>query len=220
MLWLLKPSEHKLKKTKTLPYSFNIQELFTKQFGFRPGFATQAVADSLLNGFNDIKVVEGEVKANRVSATGTPVWDYIKIGPKTIEGTGEEFTGFEFPLECVTEAILPKKIVETDIAGRDGDVEELMGVKDWMITVRGFVINHNSIEYPEEAVKELTAFSKLKTSLLDVESTFLNLLDIYYVSVHRLALPPGVGFSNVQPFEMELKSKIPFTVNSSNGILL
>lgn len=203
-----------------MPFNVNIQDLFKGQFGFKPDFATQAVLDVALNRFSPIEVLDGEVQANRVSALGTPVWDYIKIKPKVIEGTGVRFGGYEFPLECVTEAILPKKIVETDIIGRDGNVEELMGLGDWMITVRGFVINHNSVAYPEAGVKQLRAFAALKTSLLDVESTFLNLLDIYYVSVHRLAFPPGVGFSNVQPFEMELKSKIPFTVTATDGILL
>ncbi len=205
-----------------MAYNINIEELFKNQFGIQAQlvFDNKLFAATKLLGLKRTQIVSGQVQANRVSALGTPVWDYISIKPKVIEGTGEDFPGYEFPLECITEAVLPMKKVETDIAGRDGNVEELMGVEDWMITVRGFVINHDSTEYPEDAVKELRAFASLKDTLLDVESTFLNLLDIFYVSVHRLSFPPGTGYSNVQPFEMELKSKIPFTVNAEDGILL
>lgn len=205
-----------------MAYNINIEELFQNQFGVKP----QLVFDNKLYGMTQLlklkrtEVEFGEVQANRTSIIGTPVWDYISIKPKVIEGTGEEFPGYEFPLEIITEVVLPMKKVETDIVGRDGNVEELMGVEDWMITVRGFVINHDSKQYPEELVKELRAFAALKDTLLDVESTFLNLLDIFYVSVHRLSFPPGTGYSNVQPFEMELKSKLPFTVNAEDGILL
>ena len=201
-------------------FNINIQELFKTAFNFQVGFATQAVADSLLNGLDAIQVVDGEVPSNRVSYMGTPVWDYVKIGPKIIEGTGEEYPGYEFPLECVAEVILPMGKVSTEIMGRDGDVEELMSVKDWNITLRGFLINYESINYPEDQVRALREFASLKTTLLDVESTFLNLLDIYHLSVQRLAFPPATGYSNVQPFEMELKSKLPFTINATDGILL
>ncbi|MEO2080606.1 MAG: DUF6046 domain-containing protein [Leeuwenhoekiella sp.] len=203
-----------------MQFNLNITELFKSHFGFQVGIATRVIADQILNPFQDIEVIESNAPANAVSRMGTPVWDYVSIKPKIIEGTGESFGGFDFPLECVTEVILPKKIVETEIIGRDGDVEELMGVKDWMITFRGFIINYDTQDYPEDALKELKDFAALKTTLLDVESTFLNLLDIYHLSIHKLILPAAAGYSHVQPFELEAKSKIPFTVNASNGILL
>lgn len=203
-----------------MQYNVNIPELFKSHFGFQVGFATKAVADTLFNGLDNIEIISGNLPGNAVSKMGTPVWDQIKIYPKIIEGTGEKFTGYTFPIESVTEVILPKKIVETDIVGRDGNVEELMGLQDWDITIRGFLINYDTTDYPEDQVSELRDFAKLKSSLLEVESTFLNLLDINYLSIHRLAFPAATGYSNVQPFEIEAKSKIPFTVNTTDGILL
>ena len=203
-------------------YKINIEELFKNQFGIKAPlvFDNKLYAATKLLGLKGTLAESGEVQANRVSVLGTPVWDYIYIKSKEIEGTGEYFPGYEFPLECITEVMLPMKKVETDIAGRDGNVEELMGVADWTITVRGFVINHDSKRYPEAGVNALSTFAALKDTLLEVEGTFLNLLGIFYVSVHRLSFPPGTGYSNVQPFEMEMKSKIPFTVNAEDGILL
>ena len=193
-------------------YSFNIQELFKQHFPFKLGFATQAVADSLLNPFDDIPVLPTDTELTKMSALGTPVWDYLHVKPVTVESTGEVFDGYDFPAETTIEALRAKKIVESDILGRDGTVEELIALDDWSLTIRGLIINYDSTDYPENAVKDLQQLFELKSSVLPVKGTFLTMLGVRYLSLHRLSLKPSLGYSNVQAFEIEAKSKRPFII--------
>jgi hypothetical protein len=194
-------------------FNINVKELLRQHFPFKLGFATQAVADMLFNGFDDIEVLPTNAQLSKISAMGTPVWDFIDLKPSYIEGTGELFGGYSFPLETTIEAVRPKKIVETDVWGRDGMVEELIGMDDWMLTIRGLVINYESTDYPEEQVRELQRICELKSSLLECEGTFLTMLGISYMSIHKLSLTPSVGYSNIQAFEIDARSKIPFIIN-------
>lgn len=198
---------------KMSSYNINVKELLKQYFPFKLGFATETVAEALFNGFNDIEVLPTNNELAKVSAMGTPVWDFIKLNPSFIEGTEEEFDGYSFPLETTIEAVRPKKIIETDVYGRDGMVEELIALDDWQITIRGLIINYDSTDYPEDQVKELQRICELKSSVLECEGTFLTMLGINYMSIHRLSLPPSIGYSNIQSFEIEAKSKIPFIIN-------
>lgn len=193
-------------------YSFNVQELFKQHFPFKLGYATQAVADKLFNQLNDIPVLPTNSELAKMSALGTPVWDYIHVKPVTVESTGEVFNGYDFPAETTIEAVRPKKVVESDILGRDGTVEELIALDDWSMTIRGLIINYESTDYPEQRVKDLQKLCELKSSVIPVEGTFLTMLDIRYLSLHRLSLKPTIGYGNIQAFEIEAKSKRPFII--------
>lgn len=194
-------------------YSINVKELIKQHFPFTLGFATQTVAEVLFNVFDDIEVLPTNSEFAKVSAMGTPVWDFIDLKPSYIEGTGEQFGGYSFPLETTIEPIRPKKIVETDIFGRDGNVEEFIALDDWQLTIRGLIINYESTDYPEQQVKELQRICELKTSLLECEGTLLTMLGINYMSIHKLTLPLSIGYSHIQAFELEAKSKIPFIIS-------
>lgn len=194
-------------------YNINVKELIKQHFPFKLGFATQTVADALFNGFDDIQVLPTNNELAKVSVMGTPVWDFIDLKPSYIEVTGEQFGGYSFPLETTIEPIRPKKIVETDIFGRDGNVEELIALDDWQLTIRGLIINYESTDYPEQQVKELQRVCELKTSLLECEGTLLTMLGIHYMSIHKLTLTPSIGYSHIQAFEIEAKSKIPFIIS-------
>lgn len=184
-----------------------------RHFPFKMGLAAQTAAEVLFNRFDDIEVLPTFHEAAKVSVMGTPVWDFIDLRPSYIEGTGEQFGGYSFPLETTIEPIRPKKIVETDIFGRDGNIEELIALDDWQLTIRGLIINYESTDYPEQQVKELQRVCELKTSLLECEGTLLTMLGIHYMSIHKLILNPQVGYSNIQAFEIEAKSKIPFIIS-------
>lgn len=193
-------------------FKINVPELLRRHFPFKLGFATQAIADEIFNRFDDIEVLPTNNELTKVSAMGTPVWDFIDLKPSYIEGTGDQFDGYSFPLETTIELIRPKKVVETDIWGRDGSVEELIALDDWQITIRGLIINYDSTDYPEERVKELQRVCELKSSKLECEGALLTMLDIRYLSLHKLTLSPSIGYSNIQSFEIEAKSKIPFII--------
>lgn len=69
-------------------FKINVPELLRRHFPFKLGFATQAIADEIFNKFDDIEVLPTNNELTKVSAMGTPVWDFIDLKPSYIEGTG------------------------------------------------------------------------------------------------------------------------------------
>ena len=198
-------------------FEFNIPELFNGAFGVNVGYATKSVIDFGFNEFEGIKVVPDDSSFTRQSLQGVPVWDYVKLREKTIEGTNEIFEGYEFPREMIVEAVFPKKVEETEIVGRGGTVEELMTLGDWQITLRGLIINYESKAYPEQQVRELNRICQLRDTELPVEGTYLNILGITHLSIHKFNPVTAVGYSHIQKFEIDCRSKIPFLVNPDYG---
>ncbi|WP_348814064.1 DUF6046 domain-containing protein [Flavobacterium maritimum] len=195
-------------------YNFNFQELFKSTFNLNIGYVGAAVADQYTNGFEGIQVLEEKKPLQLVSQTGVHVWDYVKLLPKIIEGTGERFDGYDFPFECVVEVVLTKKIAITDIFGADGEVEELMGLNDYGIVIKGIIINYKTDDYPEFEFRRLRYVCEIKDTMLEVEGTFLNMLNINHLSIHAFRPIATPGYKNMQAFEIECRSKRPFKINS------
>lgn len=195
-------------------YSFDFTNVFRDVFGAPIYYGPKDYNPQL------IQPVESLQPLQLKSQTGVPVWDYVKLLPKIIEGTGEQFNGYDFPYETVVEANFEKKIVTTDIFGSDGEVEELMGNGDWDILIRGFIINYETNDYPAAAVREMTRVCRLKDTIIDVEGTYLNMLGINAISIHRFTPRPTPGYRNMQAFEIEARSKQPFIIDAENGVLL
>lgn len=204
-------------KQSNFNINLNLPQLFAEVFGYRAGLATLGVMDQAFNQYKGVEALE-KSPGNAYSYMGTPVWDYIELEPTTISGTGEHFEGYRFPLECVVEALRPKNIVETDIVGKDGEVEELMSLSNWQLSIKGFIVNYESQDYPEIEVQELQRICELKDTELPVEGTFLTLLGIDFISIHRLNLVASPGYSNMQAFEIEARGKKPFKLDAYNGI--
>lgn len=194
-------------------YNFNFQELFKSTFSFNIGYVGNAIVDQVTNRFEGITVLDEKTPLQMVSQTGVPVWDYVKLLPKIIEGTGERFDGYDFPLESVVEALLTKKLVVTEIFGADGEVEELMGLNDYTINIKGIIINYETDDYPEFEVRRLRYVCELKDTFIDVEGTFLNMLNINQLSIHNFKPIATPGYKNMQAFEIECRSKKPFVIN-------
>jgi hypothetical protein len=194
-----------------LNFNIDINALYTAQFGLNASIGTRAVIDKVFNQAGNIAVLPTDQPFEEVRTyMGTPVWDYIIL---QADRTGDEvFEGLNFPLECTTEASIGKKIVETDIVGRDGVIEELIGLSDWQLTVKGFFINYESTDYPTDQVKAFREAFAYKGTDIPVVSTFLNLLGVNFVSLKSLNLPAMYGYSNVQPFECQMISKRPFDI--------
>ncbi len=192
---------------------FNTSEILNRTFQFNIGYVGEAIADKYTNDFKGIEVLDEKAPLKLMSQTGVPVWDYVKLLPKIIEGTGERFDGYQFPFESVVEASLTKKVVVTEIFGADGEVEELMGLNNYAFTIKGLIINYKSNDYPEFEVRKLRYVCELKDTLLDVEGTYLNMLNINQMSIHSFKPIATPGYKNMQAFEIECRSKKPFKIN-------
>lgn len=171
--------------------------------------------------FNNVPALDGGnnmvngVPVDRHSAMGTPVFDYIKIKPGNyynFDGVLTPIRGYDFPFECIVELSQPSMIEETFIVGRKGgSIKEQMGVDDYYITIRGFIINYDSLDYPTDAV---LAFKELIShpAELEVESPWLNMFDINEIVIFDRNIPQLEGALHYQPFTLLAKSNEPFTV--------
>jgi hypothetical protein len=84
----------KIKKAMST-YNINFKELFKSTFHYNIGFVGSSIVDSLTNSINDIEVLEEKTPLQLKSQTGAPVWDYVKLLPKIIEGSSEKFEGYQ-----------------------------------------------------------------------------------------------------------------------------
>lgn len=192
--------------------------MFKNQFGINASIGTNKFIDILGGTYTGVETLPDSRAYERRSAMGALVWDIVEIEPLIESGTGKKYEGYQFPAELTIEATQAKNIVETNITGLEGSVEELISMDDWVLSLKGFLINYNDEAYPEDKVTALRRACQLKETTMPVVSEFLNLLGINYISIHDLRLPQLAGYSNVQPFEITAKSKKPYLITVDNGI--
>lgn len=202
-----------------LEFNINLTALYKNQFGIQATIGTQTFIDNR-GSITGLETLPDDRNYAFRSEMGVPVWDIVELENLVEEGTGNVFKGYQFPAEMTLEAIRAKHIVETQIVGLEGSVEELISLDDWQLTAKGFLINYDSEEYPYQKVTDLERACGLLDSNIPVVSEFMNLLGINYISLHDLSLPQLAGYSNVQPFEINMKSKRPFVVTLEDGIVL
>ena len=169
-----------------MAFKVNIPALFKKHFGLD---VKAAALEELIGGVNatDVSTTVGPKKmvnglaVDRFSKMGTPIFDYIKVEKGSYynwEGKLKNIDAYDFPFECVVELNKPTVVEETYLKGRrSGSVKEIIGLDDFYITIRGFIINYETSDYPTEAVKAFRRLIKLPTEL-QIESPFLNMFDI------------------------------------------
>lgn len=192
--------------------------MFKNQFGINVSVGSNKFIDTLGGTYTGIETLPDSRAYERRSEMGALVWDIVELEPLVEDGTGKTYEGYAFPAELAIEATQAKKIVETDITSLEGSVEELVSMDDWVLTLKGFLINYADEAYPEQKVTDLKKGCQLMHSTIPVVSEYLNLLGINYISIHELRLPQLAGYSNVQPFEISAKSKKPYLISVDNGI--
>ncbi|MDN3621348.1 DUF6046 domain-containing protein [Polaribacter undariae] len=203
-----------------MAFKVNIPELFKSHFGFD---VKVAALKELIGGVDakDISVTEGRdkmvngVPVDRYSAMGTPIFDYIKVEKGNYydwDGKLKTIDEYQFPYECVVELNQPSIIEETYLKGRrSGSVKEIIGLDDFYITIRGFIINYETSNYPTDVVNQ---FIKLISTpaALNIESPFLSLFDINEMVIFDRNIPQIEGSLHYQPFTLMCKSNIPYTL--------
>lgn len=100
-----------------------------------------------------------------------------------------------------------KKIVYTEIAGRDGTVKEYIGMDDYVIDMQGIITGSNG-RYPIEAVRNLKQMLNAPIPLR-VVSTWLQNLDIDNVVVQDFEFPQAEGGQSYQIFSIVFRSDMP-----------
>jgi hypothetical protein len=117
----------------------------------------------------------------------------------------------EFPLVELKTALVSvsqaKKLVLTEIQGRDGSVVEYNGKSDYMINVVGTITGANGV-YP---TSEVLALKKMLDAPVPIEVTcdHLQNMNIHYVVVEQYDIPQDAGGISYQTFNILLRSYTP-----------
>ena len=106
-------------------------------------------------------------------------------------------------------------IVDTDLTERDGVVSELIGLSGHKIFIRGFMVNTKNRDFPEEDFDRLNRLVNLKIPV-KIDSVLTNILlsnnPDKLVTIRSLKFPEYTGVKNIRPYELELRSELPFSL--------
>lgn len=117
----------------------------------------------------------------------------------------------QLPNEPTLEISGAKAIVKTEVAGRDGEVKENMGLKDWTITIRGIAFNESGDGYPTAQVKALRELIMKKTSL-EIKCWFTQLFGIRQIVIEDWSFPEMEGYQNAQAYRFTCSSDEPISL--------
>lgn len=149
--------------------------------------------------------------AQAQSVLGTPIYEQITLNvPATVSNgviTSKAFTYTfpDWPLFDISPAWIIKK---ENMQGGTGTVKEFITQDDFTITIRGFLINYDSQDYPEDLLTDLWKVINCKKSI-GITSRVFNLLDIHNIVIVDARFPAVEGYMNMQPFEIDCLSDIP-----------
>ena len=153
-----------------------------------------------------------------------PVYDYLSFRGgkyKDLEGNDIEFGGGVTNELIITPVIIScsqsKNIVETQIQGRSGSVNEFIGNGDLMFTVRGILVSEDN-KYPAQEVRILREILEAETEL-EVVSDFISYMvnaGEYSIIIKSWSMPQRRGYRNTQEFEITMAIDRPLTITTQN----
>jgi hypothetical protein len=194
----------------SLNTAFDIRELFNKVHGYSP---------AVIAGIPDVsaELALAQIPGNAKKTTniyGQPLYGQSDlIGrevfcPITIEVDG---VNYDFPF-AVIGVRRAKTVVKTDMVELSGSVKELIGLRDYEITIKGFLVGDLE-QFPDEKMKVLDdVFSFNQAVRLKSAYTDIFLHDNDYVVIEDLQIPEKPKVIGVRDFSMQASSDSIFTL--------
>jgi len=161
--------------------------------------------------FHGITTNPAPTAASIQSVLGTPIYEQITLSvPATVTNgavtsPASTYTFPDWPLFDISPAWLIKS---ENVQGGIGTVKEYIQQDDFQITIRGFLINYASDDYPNQLLSNLWAVINAGKSL-GITSPVFNLLGIHNIVVTDAKFPGVEGYMNIQPFELNCLSDYP-----------
>ena len=184
-------------KTAEAALEFAAGEAFYSAYNSIPGY--QDVSNSL------------DPASYPKSVLGTPIYEQITLKiPATFDGTKQvsfpySYTFPDWPIFDITPAWYIKK---ENVQNANGTIKEFIQQDDYAITIRGFLINYGSDDYPEQLVKEFWTAINCQQAM-EIESRVFGIFGIKNVVVESANLVGVEGYMNIQPFELQCISDMP-----------
>lgn len=149
----------------------------------------------------------------KTSDLGTPILSNLVIGAGSYvdaNGVTQQWNDIELDTVILTVS-QTKKIVETEIQGKDHEVKEYIGLKDYEIQLQGGIFGTQDA-FPKDAVRALKK-ALASPQPLAFASWWLQNLDIDTVVVFTFDIPETEGEYASQYFTATVKSDVPVEVN-------
>lgn len=144
------------------------------------------------------------------SDLGTPVYTNIEFSSGQYEtntkGVFKQFGPMRFEAVLITVS-QAKKIIKTDIQGRNGTVKEYIGDDDYAITINGIITGANG-QYPIDDVSRLKKILDAPIAI-GVSSRFLQNLGIISLVVEEYEISQKEGGYSYQTFSISCISDVP-----------
>jgi hypothetical protein len=145
-----------------------------------------------------------------MSSLGTPVVADIVFqgGTYTDDQTGKQITFDEITLATVLVTVSqPKRVIRTEIQGRNGSVKEYIGMDDYQVTINGIITGTNGT-FPFQEVAALHNVLKAPITL-PVVSAYLQLFDIFNLVIIDFSFDQEPGGYSKQSFVINAISDAP-----------
>lgn len=145
------------------------------------------------------------------SIFGTPIWDTLTFDPLTYQDfQGQTVNLSKFTVDiALFEIYNPRHIIITPITGRNGDIKEYMSDGDYIINIKGQLVNPIPNTPPEQLIRALNSFCKSQVEI-GVTNTILSYLDIFYIVIMEPKFTQRMGERNVIDYELQCRSEVPF----------
>ena len=140
-----------------------------------------------------------------VSFLGTDILDAVTFAAPTLEGFDESLFTLK---ECIMSVQESKNIVETPIAGRDGEIFEYISMASHVITLRGKIVGPYQDIRPDEEIGLLMQWLRYPDTI-EIFSRYLqNHFGITRVIVKDYNLPQTEAYRNEQQYRITLKEDL------------
>lgn len=145
-----------------------------------------------------------------LSALGTPVYtniEFLKDSYETnVTGLFRDTPNLKYDAILITVS-QAKKIIKTEIQGRDGTVKEYVGRDDFQVTINGVITGKNG-HYPIDEVALLQQILNAPIPI-PVASTYLLNLGINSLVIESYELAQEAGGYSYQTFSITCASDVP-----------
>jgi len=150
------------------------------------------------------------------SSLGTPVYTNIVFkGSTYTNSVGKQSSFADVELQTVLLHVSQaKKIIRTEIQGRDGTVKEYIGMDDYHITINA-IINGINGHYPIEDIAPLKQMLDAPVTI-DVACNYLLMLGIQSVVVESYAFEQEAGMYSQQKVSINCISDTPIILQSAS----
>jgi hypothetical protein len=153
------------------------------------------------------QAVTKDISSFPVSALGTPVMQLLKLLTVTYTDiNGKQITTPEVTYDTVLLVVSQaKKIITTEIQGRDGTVKEYIGLDDYEVSINGIIVGSNG-SYPVNQMADLKRVLDAPVAI-PVACTYLNNLGIQSLVIKEYTINQEAGSYSKQDFNITAMSE-------------